>query len=150
MLVSEDWLLARRAPSLHAVGMLEAPRSTNAERAQFDREQLAKELDSYQGGRHVDAQAIKAWMKNRYHSLKRTNGTRSLVPGERKERQDFNSSQLKRLLEVSLLTLFPPSTHAVCARMCVGWWWQGWAWRLCVKNTTHMGVWSAESNVKAI
>jgi hypothetical protein len=65
-----------------------------------DREQLAKELDSYQGGRHVDAQAIKAWMKNRYHSLKRTNGTRSLVPGERKERQDFNSSQLKRLLEV--------------------------------------------------
>jgi hypothetical protein len=112
LLVSEDWLLARRAPSLHAVGMLEALRSTKTECAHFDREQLAKELDGYQGGRNVDAQAIKAWMKNRYHSLKRTNGTRSLVPGERKERQDFNSSQLKRLLEVSLLTLFPASAHA--------------------------------------
>lgn len=102
------------------------PRSANAERAHFDREQLAKELDGYQGGRHVDAQAIKAWMKNRYHSLKRTNGTRSLVPGERKERQDFNSSQLKRLLEVSLSLSFPPPPMhfpplhlcCLCAHVC--------------------------------
>ena len=65
-----------------------------------DREQLAKELDQLDGGRNVDSAAIKAWMKNRFHSLKRTAGARSLVPGERKERQDFNSAQLKRLCEV--------------------------------------------------
>ena len=29
------------------------------------REQLAKELDGFEGGRRVDALAIKAWMKNR-------------------------------------------------------------------------------------
>jgi hypothetical protein len=31
-----------------------------------DRDHLAKELDLVEGGRHVDAAAIKAWMKNRY------------------------------------------------------------------------------------
>ena len=91
--------------------MLATRRCLDAELAQFGREHLAKELDGYNGGRRVDSQAIKAWMKNRYHSIKRTNGTRSLMPGERKERQDFNSSQLKRLLEVSLLIL-PPLAHA--------------------------------------
>ncbi|MGB1604491.1 MAG: hypothetical protein ACPIOQ_67800, partial [Promethearchaeia archaeon] len=44
-----------------------------------DREQLAKELDQLDGGRNVDSAAIKAWMKNRFHSLKRTAGARSLV-----------------------------------------------------------------------
>ena len=38
--------------------------------------------------------------RGRFHSLKRTAGARSLVPGERKERQDFNAAQLKRLCEV--------------------------------------------------
>ena len=69
-----------------------------------------------QGGRIVDAAAIKAWMKNRYHSLKRTAGSRSLVPGERKERQDFNSSQLKRLLEVRVALFF--SLSFLPARAC--------------------------------
>ena len=36
-----------------------------------DRDELAKELDQMEGGRQVDAAAIKVWMKNRYHSLQR-------------------------------------------------------------------------------
>ena len=36
-----------------------------------DRDELAKELDQMEGGRQVDAAAIKVWMKSRYHSLQR-------------------------------------------------------------------------------
>jgi hypothetical protein len=70
-----------------------------------DADQLAKELDRIEGGRHCDVAAVKAWMKNRYHTLKRTAGTRTLasddhILSQRKERQNFNTSQLKRLSEV--------------------------------------------------
>jgi hypothetical protein len=68
-------------------------------------DQLAKELDRIEGGRNCAAAAVKAWMKNRYHTLKRTAGARTLAPddhtlSQRKVRQNFNTSQLKRLSEV--------------------------------------------------
>eukprot|EP00960_Hanusia_phi_P078129 768784-Hanusia_phi.AAC.3 len=65
-----------------------------------DKHALAKELDGMEGGRPVDAAAVKAWMKNRYHTCKRTRRPAPSVPGERKQRQDFNAAQLKRLVEV--------------------------------------------------
>jgi len=39
-----------------------------------DIDQLAKQLDLIEGGRHVDAAAVKIWIMNRYYSLKRTAG----------------------------------------------------------------------------
>jgi len=44
-----------------------------------DRESLAKEIDGLDGGRQVDPASVKSWMKNRFHSLKRTAGTRPMV-----------------------------------------------------------------------
>lgn len=57
-----------------------------------DAEKLAKEIDGMEGGRQVDAIAVKAWLKNRLR----------FSESDRKKRQrcDFSQLQLKRLLEV--------------------------------------------------
>ena len=55
-----------------------------------DIDQLAKELDQIEGGRHVDAAAVKIWIMNRYHSLKRTAGGKAQVESYAQKQGDAN------------------------------------------------------------
>ena len=67
-----------------------------------DPEKLAKEIDGLEGGRSVDATAVKAWLKNRLRF--------SEADRKKRQRYDFNQTQLKRLLEVGVV----PHASACC------------------------------------
>ena len=67
-----------------------------------DPEKLAKEIDGLEGGRSVDATAVKAWLKNRLRF--------SEADRKKRQRYDFNQTQLKRLLEVGVV----PDASACC------------------------------------